>query len=626
MELLPDKHTPRWIIFCVDLAICLFSVLLAYLLRFNFAVPPEEIHSFYYVIPFVLIVRGGSFLILRTYAGIIRYTGTRDAQRIFIAVSSGTATFVAANIISFSITEKHVIPYSIVIIDFITTVFAMSAMRVMVKTLYLELTNTRDRKNVIIYGAGDFGAIAKRTLDRDTGARYRVVAFVDDDSNKHGKMLEGIKIYDSEREFKKLLGSGQASHLILAISNISPNRKKDIIELCLIHNVKVLDIPPVSRWINGELSFRQIRKTKIEDLLDRDEIQLDEESIRHDFSGRRILVTGAAGSIGSEIAKLLVPFSPSLLILLDNAETPLYELELEIKEKLGFNNYEAVVGDVRNRDRMKRLFDGLKPQIVFHAAAYKHVPMMEQNPSEAVNTNVTGTRVVADLAVEYGVEKFVFVSTDKAVNPTNVMGATKRIAEIYIQSLNKITSVKGGAKFVTTRFGNVLESNGSAIPRFRKQIEEGGPVTVTHPDITRFFMTIPEACRLVLEAGAMGKGGEIFIFDMGHSVKIDDLAKKMVQLSGLTLDKDIRIEYTGLRPGEKLYEELLNDQENTMPTHHPKIMIAKVKEYDFNVIEKEISELITLFDLQNNELLVKKMKQIVPEFISRNSVYEALDK
>lgn len=624
---LPGKHTPRWIIFGIDIAICTCSVLLAYLLRFNFAIPATEIPSFYYVIPFVLAVRILSFLIWRTYAGIIRYTGTRDAQRIFVAVSAGTLLFVVSNIISYSISKKNVVPYSIVIIDYITTVFAMSAMRVMVKTLYLELSGTlRDRKNVIIYGAGDFGAIAKRTLDRDAGARYRVVAFVDDDPNKHSKLLEGIKIYDSEKEFRELLSNGEASHLILAISNISSARKKEIIELCLRNNVKVLDIPPVSRWINGELSFRQIRRTKIEDLLDRDEIQLDEENIRHDFSGRRILVTGAAGSIGSEIAKLLVPFSPSLLILLDNAETPLYELELEIKEKLGFKNYEAVVGDVRSSERMKRLFDALKPQIVFHAAAYKHVPMMEQNPSEAVNTNVTGTKVIADLAVEYNVEKFVFVSTDKAVNPTNVMGATKRIAEIYIQSLNKITSAKGGTKFITTRFGNVLESNGSAIPRFRKQIEEGGPVTVTHPEITRYFMTIPEACRLVLEAGTMGSGGEIFIFDMGHSVKIDDLAKKMVQLSGLTLGKDIQIEYTGLRPGEKLYEELLNDQENTMPTHHPKIMIAKVKEYDFNVIEKEITELISLFDSQNNELLVRKMKQIVPEFISRNSVYEELDK
>jgi FlaA1/EpsC-like NDP-sugar epimerase len=438
-------------------------------------------------------------------------------------------------------------------------------------------------------------------------------------------LLEGVRIHDSGKELDSMLNAHEAEQIIFAISNISPHRKKEIIEQCLNHNIKVLDVPPVSRWINGELSYRQIRKARIEDLLDRDEIQLSESNIRHDFSGRRILITGAAGSIGSEIARLLVPFSPSLLILLDQAESPLHELELEIREKYSFGNFEAVIGDVSNSERMQRLFDLLKPQIVFHAAAYKHVPMMENNPSEAVNTNVLGTKVLADLAVEYNVEKFVLISTDKAVNPTNVMGATKRIAEIYVQSLNRIAAQKSKTKFITTRFGNVLESNGSAIPRFRKQIEEGGPVTVTHPDITRFFMTIPEACRLVLEAGAMGKGGEIFIFDMGHSIKIADLAKKMVQLSGLTIGKDIQIEYTGLRPGEKLYEELLNDSENTTATHHPKIMIAKVKEYDFPVIEEEITELISLFGRQNNEMLVRKMKQIVPEFISRNSVYEKLD-
>lgn len=623
---LPGRNTPRWIIFSIDIFICLCSIILAYLLRFNFAVPENELDTLHYVIPFVLAVRALSFVAARTYAGIIRFTSTRDAQRIFITVFCGSLVFLAANIISFSGTEKNLIPYSIIIIDFLATVFTMSAMRVFVKTLYMELRfPAREKKNVIIYGAGELGVTAKRALDRDAGTKYRVIAFADDDVNKRGKFLEGVRIHDSGKELDDMLAANEAEQMIFAISNIAPNRKKEIIEQCLNHNIKVLDVPPVSRWINGELSYRQIRKARIEDLLDRDEIQLDEGRIRHDFSGRRILVTGAAGSIGSEIAKLLVPFSPSLLILLDQAESPLHELELEIKEKFSFAKYEAVIGDVSNRERMKRLFDLLKPQIVFHAAAYKHVPMMESNPSEAVNTNVLGSKVLADLAVEYGVEKFVFVSTDKAVNPTNVMGATKRIAEIYVQSLNKTTARKDGTKFITTRFGNVLESNGSAIPRFRKQIEEGGPITVTHPDITRFFMTIPEACRLVLEAGAMGRGGEIFIFDMGHSIKISDLAKKMVKLSGLELGKDIQLVYTGLRPGEKLFEELLNDSENTMPTHHPKIMIAKVKEYDFPVIEKEISALIALFDIQNNEQLVRKMKQIVPEFISRNSVYESLD-
>ena len=623
---LPAKNTPRWIIFFIDVFICLGSIVLAYLLRFNFQIPSADLHSLQYVIPFVLAVRMAGFVFFRTYAGIIRYTSTRDAMRIFFTSLTCSSVFLLANIISFSSSGINLIPYSIVIIDFLVTVFTMSAMRVFVKTLYMELRfPDREKKNVIIYGAGELGVTTKRALERDAGTKYRVIAFADDDKNKHGKLLEGVSIIDTGKEFDDILKTNEAEQIIFAISNISPHRKKEIIEQCLNHNIKVLDVPPVSRWINGELSYRQIRRARIEDLLDRDEIQLDESRIRHEFSGRRILVTGAAGSIGSEIAKLLVPFSPSLLILLDQAESPLHELELEIKEKFSFTKYEAVIGDVSNFERMKRLFDLLKPQIVFHAAAYKHVPMMENNPSEAVNTNVLGSKIIADLAVDYGVEKFVFVSTDKAVNPTNVMGATKRIAEVYVQSLNKITTQKAGTKFITTRFGNVLESNGSAIPRFRKQIEEGGPITVTHPEITRFFMTIPEACRLVLEAGAMGRGGEIFIFDMGHSIKIADLAKKMVQLSGLTLGKDIQIEYTGLRPGEKLYEELLNDAENTMPTHHPKIMIAKVKEYDFPFIEKEISELIALFDSQNNKMLVRKMKQIVPEFKSRNSVFEKLD-
>jgi FlaA1/EpsC-like NDP-sugar epimerase len=623
---LPARNTPRWIIFSIDILICLCSIMLSYLLRFNFVIPEWEFNSLRYVIPLVLSVRMTGFVYFKTYAGIIRYTSTRDAQRIFLTSLAGSIIFVAINIVAYQATEKNLIPYSIVIIDFLTTVFTMSAMRVFVKTLYMELRfPEREKKNVIIYGAGELGVTTKRALDRDAGTKYRVIAFADDDSSKRGKLLEGIRIHDSGKELDAMLNANEAEQIIFAISNISPHRKKEIIEQCLKHNIKVLDVPPVSRWINGELSYRQIRKARIEDLLDRDEIQLSESNIRQDFSGRRILITGAAGSIGSEIARLLIPFSPSLLILLDQAESPLHELELEIKEKYSFGNYEAVIGDVSNSERMRRLFDLLKPEIVFHAAAYKHVPMMENNPSEAVNANVLGSKIVADLAVEYEVEKFVLVSTDKAVNPTNIMGATKRIAEIYVQSLNKITTQKSGTKFITTRFGNVLESNGSAIPRFRKQIEEGGPVTVTHPDITRYFMTIPEACRLVLEAGAMGRGGEIFIFDMGHSIRIADLAKKMVQLSGLTLGKDIQIEYTGLRPGEKLYEELLNDSENTSATHHPKIMIAKVREYDFPVIEKEIRELIALFDTQNNELLVRKMKQIVPEFISRNSVYEKLD-
>ena len=370
------------------------------------------------------------------------------------------------------------------------------------------------------------------------------------------------------------------------------------------------------------MSFRQIRSIKIEDLLERDPIILDSNQIKKEITGKVILITGAAGSIGSEIVRQAIPFHPKKIILLDIAESPLYELEFETEQYRNLVELEVVIGDVRNVERMRNVFRTFQPDIVFHVAAYKHVPMMEENPSESILTNVCGTKITADLAMEYKVSKFVMVSTDKAVNPTNIMGATKRIAEIYCQSANKISNTK----FITTRFGNVLGSNGSVIPRFRKQIESGQAITVTHPDITRFFMTISEACQLVLEASAMGSGGEIYIFDMGKSVKIADLAKKMVKLSGLELGKDIQLVYTGLRPGEKLYEELLADKENTIPTHHPKIMVAMVREYDYSMISNEISDLIDLFSTQDNEAIVTKMKQIVPEYISKNSIYERIDK
>jgi len=400
-------------------------------------------------------------------------------------------------------------------------------------------------------------------------------------------------------------------------------RKQEIVDLCLSHNTKVLNVPPVTNWINGQLSFRQIRKIQIEELLEREPIRLDEDNISKQLNGKTVLVTGAAGSIGSEIVRQIARFNPGMLILLDQAESPLYELEMECLEQFPQVKSEVVMGDVRNRQRMENVFRTFRPQLVYHAAAYKHVPMMELNPSESVLTNVLGTKIVADLAVGYKVEKFVMISTDKAVNPTNVMGASKRIAEIYTQSLNNHIS---GTRFITTRFGNVLGSSGSVIPRFRQQIENGGPVTITDPEITRYFMTIPEACRLVLEAGCMGKGGEIFIFDMGKSVKIIDLAKKMIALSGMELGKDIDISITGLRPGEKLYEELLNNTENTVPTHHSKILIAQVKEYNYETVSKDISELVSLFDAQNNVQIVTKMKAMVPEYVSNNSEYEKLDK
>jgi FlaA1/EpsC-like NDP-sugar epimerase len=393
-----------------------------------------------------------------------------------------------------------------------------------------------------------------------------------------------------------------------------------VVEKCLSYNTRVLNVPPISSWINGQLSFKQIKKVKIEDLLERDEIVLDKEKTYAQLHNKIILVTGAAGSIGSEIVRQIIHFNPQKIILLDQAESAIYDLVNELKE-FKQTSFEEVIADIRNNQRMENVFKHFKPQIVYHAAAYKHVPLMEMNPSEAVSTNVGGTKIVADLAVKYAVEKFVFVSTDKAVNPTSVMGASKRAAEIYIQSLGITTKTK----FITTRFGNVLGSNGSVIPLFKKQIEKGGPITITHPEITRYFMTIPEACQLVLEAGCMGNGSEIFIFDMGKSVKIVDLAIKMIRLSGLTVGKDIEIVYTGLRPGEKLYEELLNNAENTLPTHNKHIMIAKVQPYNFENIKPEVLKLIELFETQDNIKIVKQLKSIVPEYISNNSIYESLD-
>jgi FlaA1/EpsC-like NDP-sugar epimerase len=617
-----DRNTPRWIIFLIDLSICACSLMLAYQVRFNFRVPENEIRLWMIAIPALLITRIISFFIFSIYSGIIRYTGTKDALRVFYTVTAGSIFLALANPITNAIWKTYLLPYSILIIDFITTVFSLTAFRILVKSIYQELKNpSSEKQEIIIYGAGESGVITKRALDRDAGSRYKVTAFIDDHPSKHGKTVEGIRIYDSS-ELTDLLRANRIKHVIISIQNISPAKKQAIIEEALQHDVRILNVPPVTNWINGELSFKQIKKVKIEDLLERDPIRLDMDLIQNQLSGKTILITGGAGSIGSEIARQIVPFRPKYLVIVDQAESPLYDLELELTERYGLKNFETVLGDIRQSERMQRVFDAFRPEVVFHAAAYKHVPVMENNPSEAILTNVEGTKVIADLAVKYNVEKFVMISTDKAVNPTSIMGATKRIAEIYCQSLNAASNTR----FVTTRFGNVLDSNGSVIPRFKKQIEEGGPVTVTHPEIERFFMTIPEACQLVLEAGAMGKGGEIFIFDMGKSIRIADLAKKMIKLSGLTLGRDIQIKFSGLRPGEKIYEELLADKETTLPTHHEKIMIARVREYDFATIEKDTLELIELFKSQNNEAIVKKMKGILPEYLSANSVFEKLDK
>jgi len=615
-------NIPRWLILLIDILICAFSVVLAYMLRFNFKLPATDAHDLPYVLAYIVGIRFISFIIAKTYTGIIQYSSTSDAIRIIIVTTIGTLFFIATDLISyFFINKINFIPYSIIIIDFITTSAALVAFRILVKIAYMEINNpSRNKTNVLIYGAGESGLISKRSLDRDAGTKYKVLGFIDDDPKKIGMKIEDIPIYGSDK-LEKLLETNAIEHLIISIQNIKASKKQEIIEKCMAYNTKVLSVPPVSRWINGELSFKQIKKINIEDLLERDEIKLDEEKVKLELLDKTVLVTGAAGSIGSEIVRQVARFSPKKIILIDQAESPMYFLELELNEKYPSVNFETIICDINHKVRMRKIMGTFVPNIIYHAAAYKHVPLMENNPVEAVFTNVIGTKILADLAVEFKAEKFVMISTDKAVNPTSIMGATKRIAEIYTQSLNS----KGTTRFITTRFGNVLGSNGSVIPLFREQIEKGGPVTITDAEVTRFFMTIPEACRLVLEAGTMGNGGEIFIFDMGKSVKILDLAKKMIMLSRLKLGKDIQIKYTGLRPGEKLYEELLNNKENTLPTYHPQIMIAKVAETDFDTISKQVNELDKLLYLHENMQIVKKMKEIVAEFKSQNSVYKKLD-
>ena len=614
---------PRWLIFTFDILIVLFSIILAYMLRFNFDVPATEIRLWPQVFTFMIAVRALSFILSKIYAGIIRYTSTEDAIRIFLVILSGSVLFTIANLVSFYfINEQFIIPFSVIVIEFITVILAMVTFRIVVKIAYLELLNPgREKTNVIIFGAGEAGLITKRTLDRDLGTKYKVIAFIDDDTTKPGKKMEGVNIYGFDR-LDELLTQNDIENVIISVQNLRPERKKDIVEVCIGHKTPVMTVPPVSNWINGQLSFKQIRKVKIEDLLERDEIRLDTKKIGKELKDKVIMITGASGSIGSELTRQILNYKPAKVILIDQAESAMFDLEVELNEKYSTSSFEIAIADICNEKRMEHAFEKFKPQLVYHAAAYKHVPMMENNPSEAVYTNIKGTKIIAELAVAHQVEKFIMISTDKAVNPTNVMGASKRIAEIFVQSLNR----QNKTKFITSRFGNVLGSNGSAVNLFRKQIEKGGPVTVTHPEVIRYFMTIPEACQLVLEAGMMGNGGEIFLFDMGKPVKILDLANRMIRLSGLEIDKDIQIKFTGLRPGEKLFEELLNDGENTLPTHHPQIMIGKVREYDFEKISQNVNELVTLFDEQDNETIVRKMKEIVPEFISKNSVYEKLDK
>ena len=618
----------RWIILLMDVGIVFISFLMAYLIRFNFnynEIDPYEVRIHALTITSIYLI---SFLITSSYSGILRHTGISDVIRILKSgVISLSVLIVTDLAIGFNGAGSiFYVSYSIIILHFLLSIFWLVGTRVFIKLAYLELTKQYATESipVIIYGAGSAGLLTKNALVKDRSARYNIVAFIDDNPSKISKRIEGVPVLNQYRALRgSYINRHEIKQLIIAIDGITPVKKKKIIEAGLDLNLDVKVIPPIGNWINGQLSTKQLRRVKIEELLERDTIKLDNKNIEREISNKIVMVTGAAGSIGAEISRQVLNYSPKRLIIIDQAETPTFDLQFEIHNSKEFSKYqnkiEFIVASVKDKFRMDKIISLYRPDIIYHAAAYKHVPLMEDNPYEALMVNIFGTKTMADLAKKYEVEKFVMVSTDKAVNPTNIMGASKRIAEIYIQSLSN-----GKTKFITTRFGNVLGSNGSVVPIFRKQIDQGGPVTITHKEITRYFMTIREACNLVLEAGAMGNGSDIFVFDMGQPVKIYDMAKKMIKLLGYS-EGQIEINEIGLRPGEKLYEELLNNSENTLPTHHPKILRAEVNALTNNQINNYLVDLSSLIVESNEYSLVSKMKEIVPEFVSNNSVYEKLD-
>ena len=616
-----QRYASKWLVLGIDLLTVVSSFVLSYFIRFNLTLN-FDINNFLVQIPLVAISSLIAFLIVGSYKGVVRHTGVRDVYNIFNAVCffSILVIFVVLTNRQLGMLDEFTIPLSIIIINSLIAFIGLVASRFVFKSFYNKMnSNIKVTKNIIIYGAGDSGVLTHSAIANNTRSRYKVIGYIDRDAKKIGKNINGVPVFGRKTLTEAFIVKNNISEIIFSIQNIDSIKLRKTVEGLVDLPIVVKIVPPIEDWINGELKVSQIKQVQIEDLLDRAPITIKNSKIAMELMNKSILVTGGAGSIGSEIVRQICNYSYNSLIVLDSAESALYDLQQELKQN-GFHNFIPIVTDIRDKNRMNALFSEHKPNIVFHAAAYKHVPLMEYNSYEAIKINVGGTKNVADLSILHGVEKFVFVSTDKAVNPTNVMGATKRIAEMYISCMQK----ENKTKFITTRFGNVLGSNGSVIPLFRKQIEKGGPLTLTHKEITRYFMTIPEASQLVLEAGAMGEGGEIFIFDMGESVKIFDLAKNMIKLSGLKYPEDIDIKITGLRPGEKLYEELLANGENTLPTYHQKIKISKVREVDYAKVRSKIDELcITNMFFSGNT--VKLMKEIVPEYVSKNSDFCELD-
>ncbi|MGB1219807.1 MAG: polysaccharide biosynthesis protein [Flavobacteriales bacterium] len=616
-----NNYASKWLVLLVDAVLVALAFVIAYLVRFNLSLN-FRLSDLYTQLPVVVFVALLSCLIVGSYKGIIRHTGTKDAYNVFLSTTlmlGITAVLVVLDRL-FGVYESFSIPISIVLIHYFLNTIILIASRFLFKTTYEVLsTRLKSLSNVLIYGAGDSGILTATALSKDR--KYTIVGFVDNDANKIGKRIDGFKIFDASDIKDEFIEKHKVQEVIISIQSIESSKLLEITDLFLNYDIEVKMVPPISKWMEGNLEANQIKQVEIDDLLGRSQIVIDNPIVKKEVKDRVVLVTGAAGSIGGEITKQLARHELKQLVLVDQAESSLYDLQQELIQT-GFTDFVALVADVRDKKRMSDIFEAYKPEKVFHAAAYKHVPLMEQSPYEAIKINICGTKTIADLAIQHQVDRFVMVSTDKAVNPTNVMGATKRAAELYISCLS---NTKPHTKFTITRFGNVLGSNGSVIPLFKKQIENGGPLTLTHKDVTRFFMTIPEACSLVLEAGTMGVGGEIYIFDMGRAVKVFDLAKRMIALSGFRYPEDMDIKLTGLRPGEKLYEELLANNENTVKTYHEKIMIAKTAQPDTQTILDCVDCLCTNKEAFSDHQLVSKLKELVPEFISQNSIYDQLD-
>ncbi|WP_294958202.1 nucleoside-diphosphate sugar epimerase/dehydratase [uncultured Flavobacterium sp.] len=626
------SYLPRWIIIAIDVMVLFFSFSFTYLLFDGTAIGYIiTSHDFYFVTSLIT-VNVFFFWLFRTYSGIIRHSSYIDAIKLLFSQMSVLVFFLFINLIFELYTGHKAFLNTALFINLVLSFCGLFLYRVIVKQtfeMYFSEKATTKLVRTVIYGTDANAISVANALKFETPSRFKIVGFVDKNNQNASKRMLDLPILILRKKLPALMRSVAAEGVIIADKSLTKDEQLIIVDQCLEFNYRVYTVPLISDWENQKEISQKVKNIQIEDLLERKPIVLDSKSISKQLKDKTILITGAAGSIGSEIVRQVLNFNPKNVIVLDHAETPLHNLCLETQSMNFSTKIVAVIADVRSKKALDKVFKSYNPHVVFHAAAYKHVPLMEENPAQAIQTNIKGTKNLADLACKYHVKKFVMVSTDKAVNPSNVMGASKRIAEKYVQSLflkNQRENVEGGTKFITTRFGNVLGSNGSVVPLFTKQIAEGGPVTITHQDIIRYFMTIPEACQLVLEAGAMGNGGEIYIFDMGKPVRIIDLARKMIKLAGFIPDKEIKIKIVGLRPGEKLYEELLNDTSKTLPTYHNKIMIAQEIQDEYETLHNDVDELIGIADFYENDDIVAKMKKIVPEFKSMNSTFEILDK